>query len=168
MRNDSKREIWSLRLGLLLQLAAVGALAGGLALAVAVRLAGLHLLLPLAAAAGVLVAALATVPLTRNLVSGITYSVEIVAQLARTGVRNPDFMRGAWPLTPLFDQLRLLDQQGGTPAIRGEILRQVGEQAAADTRARLAQDLHDSIKQQLFSIAVSTAAAQARWETDPD
>ena len=168
MRDDLKREIRSIRLGLLLQFAAVGALAGGLALAVTVRLAGLHLLLPLAAAAGVLVAALATVPLTRNLVSGITYSVETMAQLAHTGVRNPDFMRGNWPLTPLFDQLRLLDQQGGTPAAREKVLRQVGEQAAADTRAKLAQDLHDSIKQQLFSIAISTAAAQARWETDPD
>ncbi len=168
MRDDLKREIQSIRLGLLLQFAAVGALAGGLALAVTVRLAGLHLLLPLAAGAGVLVAALATVPLTRNLVSGITYSVETMAQLAHTGARNPDFIRGNWPLTPLFDQLRLLDQQGGTPAAREKVLRQVGEQAAADTRAKLAQDLHDSIKQQLFSIAVSTAAAQARWETDPD
>src|SRR5258708_3282112 len=168
MRDDLKREIRSIRLGLLLQFAAVGALAGGLALAVTVRLAGLHLLLPLAAGAGVLVAAVATVPLTRNLVSGITYSVETMAQLAHTGVRNPDFMRGNWPLTPLFDQLRLLDQQGGTPAAREKVLRQVSEQAAADTRVRLAQDLHDSIKQQLFSIAVSTAAAQARWETDPD
>src|SRR5215469_4504174 len=168
MRDDLKREIRSIRLGLLLQFAAVGALAGGLAVAVTMRLAGLHLLLPLAAGVGVLVAALATVPLTRNLVRGITYSVETMAQLAHTGVRNPDFMRGTWPLTPLFDQLRLLDQQGGTPAAREKVLRQVGEQAATDTRAKLAQDLHDSIKQQLFSIAVSTAAAQARWETDPD
>jgi signal transduction histidine kinase len=167
MRDDPKREIRSIRLGLLLQLAAVGALAGGLALAVTVRLAGLHLLLPLAAAAGVLVAALATVPLTRNLVSGITYSVETIAQLAHTGVSSPDFMQGTWPLTPLFDQLRLLDQQGGTPATREKVLRQVGEQAAVDTRAKLAQDLHDSIKQQLFSITISTAAAQARWEADP-
>jgi signal transduction histidine kinase len=168
MRDDLKREIQSIRFGLLLQLAAVGALAGGLALAVTLRLAGLHLQLPVAAGVGVLVAALATVPLTRNLVSGITYSVETVAQLAHTGVRNTDFMRGNWPLTPLFDQLRRLDQQGGTPAAREKVLRQVGEQAAADTRAKLAQDLHDSIKQQLFSIAISTAAAQARWETDPD
>lgn len=168
MRDNLKRDIRSIRVGLLLQFAAVGALAGGLAQAVTLRLAGLHLLLPLAVGVGVLVAALATVPLTRNLVSGITYSVETVAQLARTGVRNPDFMQGNWPLAPLFDQLRLLDQQGGTPAVREKVLRQVGEQAAADARARLAQDLHDSIKQQLFSIAVSTAAAQARWETDPD
>jgi signal transduction histidine kinase len=167
MRDDLKREIQSIRLGLLLQLAAVGGLAGGLALAVTVRLAGLHLLLPLAVGAGVLVAALATVPLTRNLVSGITYSVETMAQLAHSGARNSDFMRGTWPLTPLFDQLRLLDQQGGTPAAREKVLRQVSEQAAADTRAKLAQDLHDSIKQQLFSVAMSTAAAQARWETDP-
>jgi signal transduction histidine kinase len=168
MRDDLKREIRSIRLGLLLQFAAVGALAGGIALAVTLRLVGLHLLLPLAAGVGVLVAALATVPITRNLVSGITYSVETMAQLAHSGVRNPDFTRGTWPLTPLFDQLWVLDQQGSTPAAREKVLRQVGEQAAADTRAKLAQDLHDSIKQQLFSINMSTAAAQARWETDPD
>jgi signal transduction histidine kinase len=34
-------------------------------------------------------------------------------------------------------------------------------------RTRLARDLHDSIKQQLFSISVSAAAVRERWEKDP-
>jgi signal transduction histidine kinase/DNA-binding CsgD family transcriptional regulator len=49
-----------------------------------------------------------------------------------------------------------------------EEVRQIGEAAAQEERNRLARDLHDSIKQQIFSINVSTAAAQARWEDDPE
>ena len=47
-------------------------------------------------------------------------------------------------------------------------LQQASEIAAQEERHRLARDLHDSIKQQLFSIQVSAAAAQARWYKDPD
>jgi len=46
-------------------------------------------------------------------------------------------------------------------------LREVREAAAQQERSRLAGDLHDSIKQQIFSIDVSTAAAQARFDSDP-
>jgi len=53
-------------------------------------------------------------------------------------------------------------------AARQAWLLQLSEVAAQEERNRLARDLHDSIKQQLFSINVSTAAAQARWETDPE
>ena len=34
-------------------------------------------------------------------------------------------------------------------------------------RDRLARDLHDSIKQQLFSISISAAAVRVRWDKDP-
>jgi signal transduction histidine kinase len=54
-----------------------------------------------------------------------------------------------------------------TEETRQAWLRQVSEAAAQEERNRLARDLHDSIKQQIFSIHVSAAAAQARWETDP-
>jgi signal transduction histidine kinase len=47
-------------------------------------------------------------------------------------------------------------------------LRQLNEAAAQEERNRLARDLHDSIKQQLFSINVGTATAQERWERDPE
>lgn len=53
-------------------------------------------------------------------------------------------------------------------ALRQGLLRQIGEAAAQEERNRLARDLHDSIKQQLFSINVGTAAAQERWERDPE
>jgi signal transduction histidine kinase len=52
--------------------------------------------------------------------------------------------------------------------IRQGLLRQIGEAAAQEERNRLARDLHDSIKQQLFSINVGAATAQERWERDPD
>jgi signal transduction histidine kinase len=52
--------------------------------------------------------------------------------------------------------------------IRQALLRQIGEAAAQEERNRLARDLHDSIKQQLFTINVSTAAAQELWERDPE
>ncbi len=52
--------------------------------------------------------------------------------------------------------------------VRRSWLRQIGEAAAQEERNRLARDLHDSIKQQLFTINVSTAAAQELWERDPE
>jgi len=45
-------------------------------------------------------------------------------------------------------------------------VRQLSEAAAQQERNRLARDLHDSIKQQIFSINVSAAAAQERWADD--
>lgn len=52
--------------------------------------------------------------------------------------------------------------------LRSLLLRRVGEAAAQEERNRLARDLHDSIKQQLFSINVGAATAQERWERDPE
>lgn len=42
-----------------------------------------------------------------------------------------------------------------------------GDEAARHAeRTRLAQDLHDSVKQQLYSVHAHLAAAEARWESD--
>jgi signal transduction histidine kinase len=51
--------------------------------------------------------------------------------------------------------------------LRENLLAQVQDAAAQQERNRLARELHDSIKQQLFSISMSAAAAEARWESDP-
>jgi signal transduction histidine kinase len=48
--------------------------------------------------------------------------------------------------------------------IRSDWQQQIREEAIQQERNRLAQDLHDSVKQQLFSIQTNLAAAQARWE----
>jgi len=53
-------------------------------------------------------------------------------------------------------------------ALRRQWISQLREAATQQERNRLARDLHDSIKQQIFSINVSAATAQARWESDPE
>ncbi len=42
----------------------------------------------------------------------------------------------------------------------------IREAAGQEERSRLAQDLHDSVKQQIYSIQANLATVQARWETD--
>lgn len=53
-------------------------------------------------------------------------------------------------------------------ALRQRWVRQLSEAAAQQERNRLARDLHDSIKQQIFSVSVAAATAQTRWESDPE
>jgi signal transduction histidine kinase len=87
---------------------------------------------------------------------------------------EPAPLRLRWPLTNLFALVNALGQQTGQQvemrqsnlAYRDQLLQQVGKAAAQEERNRLARDLHDSIKQQIFSIAVSAAAIKARWESD--
>jgi len=50
--------------------------------------------------------------------------------------------------------------------LREQWLSQADRQAAQEERNRLARDLHDSIKQQLFSIQMSAAAARERFNVD--
>jgi signal transduction histidine kinase len=74
-----------------------------------------------------------------------------------------------WPFTSLFTQLDRLSgriqtyqqQAQMTAEFREQTLRQASEAAALEERNRIARDLHDSIKQQIFSISVSAAAAKA-------
>lgn len=72
------------------------------------------------------------------------------------------------PMRFLMEQINALaERQREITSMRGLLSGQVGEAAAQEERNRLARDLHDSIKQQIFSINISAAAAQARWEDDP-
>jgi signal transduction histidine kinase len=54
----------------------------------------------------------------------------------------------------------------GVETLREQWAQQIHEAAAQQERNRLARELHDSIKQQLFSINVNAATVQARWEND--
>ncbi len=56
--------------------------------------------------------------------------------------------------------------EAGTEILREQWAQQIHEAAAQQERNRLARELHDSIKQQLFSINVNAATVQARWERD--
>jgi signal transduction histidine kinase len=73
------------------------------------------------------------------------------------------------PLTPLMDRVNtMIAQAEDLATLRQNLVRGVQDTAAQQERNRLARDLHDSIKQQIFSIQMSAAAAQARWTHDPD
>ncbi|BCL81280.1 sensor histidine kinase [Ktedonobacteria bacterium brp13] len=82
--------------------------------------------------------------------------------------------RRYWPLHALFRCLLTLNQRRGgdvqvqkqTAIYEGQLMQQVIKATAQEERNRLARDLHDSIKQQIFSITMSAAAARARWETN--
>jgi signal transduction histidine kinase len=52
--------------------------------------------------------------------------------------------------------------------LRSQYEEQIRQAARQEERARLARDLHDAVKQQLFAIQTAAATAQARFETDAD
>jgi signal transduction histidine kinase len=51
--------------------------------------------------------------------------------------------------------------------LRARYEERIREAARQEERARLARDLHDAVKQQLFVIQTAAATAQARFESDP-
>jgi signal transduction histidine kinase len=53
-----------------------------------------------------------------------------------------------------------------TPSLHSLYEEQIRQTAAQQERNRLARDLHDSIKQQIFAIQAAAAAAQARFDSD--
>src|SRR5262252_1845359 len=54
-----------------------------------------------------------------------------------------------------------------TRRLRSEYERQIREAARQEERNRLARDLHDSIKQQIFVIQTAAATVETRFEGDP-
>ncbi len=141
--------------------AAVGALGmwrGPVALTPGVQLA-------VVSAAGALFGLLLNGPVLR----GVEYLSAALMQLAqgRPIAPSPAAPRRLQPLHGLLVQVDALAARAReTHHLRDELLRSTGEAAAQAERNRLARDLHDSIKQQLYAINVSAAAALARWETD--
>jgi len=61
----------------------------------------------------------------------------------------------------------LMKREREVDDLRENLLAQVQDTAAQQERNRLARELHDSIKQQIFGISMSAAAIEAHWETDP-
>lgn len=115
----------------------------------------------------------------------ISYSLNLLEivldRLARGLAIEPVRLHGRWsrlilwPVANLFRLVNALARQSGqlvqleqrNVAYRDQLLQQVSKTAAQEERNRLARDLHDSIKQQLFSIVVSAAAVKARWDHNP-
>ncbi|GAB5491669.1 MAG: hypothetical protein Phog2KO_18840 [Phototrophicaceae bacterium] len=61
---------------------------------------------------------------------------------------------------------KLVERQSDFQSMRGRLYEQISEVAAQEERNRLARDLHDSIKQQVFSMSVSAAAAHAHMDSN--
>jgi signal transduction histidine kinase len=53
-------------------------------------------------------------------------------------------------------------------SLRSQYQEQIRQAVRQEERARLARDLHDAVKQQLFVIQTAAATAQARFGPDPD
>lgn len=79
-----------------------------------------------------------------------------------------------WPLGPLFLRVREVEQrirryrtnERLTVDVREQALQQAREAAALAERNRIARELHDSIKQHIFGINASAAAARAYWQRE--
>lgn len=156
-------------------------LAGGAALGTYAWLTAIKLQQPypliLALATACIVGLLCTLNLQYSL-----YLLEITLyRLAHSQpVSNPTnhdykkYLVWRWPLSSLFLRLQEIEQriqhyvinEQLTADLREKALQQAGEAAAQAERNRIARDLHDSIKQQIFSISVSAAAAKAHWGAD--
>lgn len=54
-----------------------------------------------------------------------------------------------------------------TDALRSQYAEQISRVARQEERARLARDLHDAVKQQLFVIQTAAATVEARLDSDP-
>lgn len=71
-------------------------------------------------------------------------------------------------LKPLVEKVNgLIRERSDLQTMRGQFVEQISASAAQEERNRLARDLHDSIKQQVFSMSISAAAAHAHLDSNP-
>ena len=57
--------------------------------------------------------------------------------------------------------------RGANTALRSQYAEHIRQAARQEERARLARDLHDAVKQQLFVVQTAAATAEARFDHDP-
>ncbi|MFN7934353.1 MAG: sensor histidine kinase [Bryobacteraceae bacterium] len=77
---------------------------------------------------------------------------------------NANGPRQPAPLVSLFSG----SAPSSMPSLRSQYERQIGEAARQEERNRLARDLHDSVKQQIFAIQTAAATAQVRFDSDAE
>jgi signal transduction histidine kinase len=82
----------------------------------------------------------------------------------RTPLPNVGNAAGDTPSARMF----ALRSKPGLAALRSQYEEQIRQAARHEERARLARDLHDAVKQQLFVIQTAAATVQARLDTDRD
>ncbi len=149
---------WRLPAGLSIQLLVSHTIAAAVAMALA-RSGQVALGLAAAAAAGLI--------LTLSLQRSLWLVFRALASL--NAGQLPARLSTRWhgPLGRLIFRVNdLIAREREVQDLRKDLLRQAGESAAQQERNRLARELHDSIKQQIFGISLSAAAVQARWESD--
>ena len=163
---STKRTQWGIIIHCFLSYCVAGT---GAALLVALLMrAQLSPLLLTACAA--LVSGLLGLLLTTNIQRGLSHLDRALLDLSY-GQASKQLPTGwRWPLTPLFEHLqqlkKVLEEQTQRAELaadqRAHLLQTVREAAVQEERNRLARELHDSIKQQIFSIGMSAAAIEAR------
>lgn len=97
---------------------------------------------------------------------GLTRRLRHVAETSAAWGKG-DFSRSIRDASPdelgqLAGQLNAMSQQ------LQEVMQTRQQLATLDERNRLARDLHDSVKQQVFAIRMNLAAIQGLWESDPE
>jgi signal transduction histidine kinase len=103
---------------------------------------------------------------TANIQYGISLLRPALLRLAQGAPIEVPHLFWSWPLRSLFCLLASVGQKMHETVreereYREQLLRQASEAAAIAERHRLAHELHDSIKQQLFSIRMSAIAAKS-------
>lgn len=155
------------------QLTCSSLIAGGTGLALFFWLASLGLTRPLVillTLAGCGIVGLLT---TANLQYGVFLLHLSLRRLAEGRAINTPKVSWLWPLHGLFlllvqtnlkmDTLRQRERL--TSEYQEQLLQQASAAAAAEERNHLARDLHDSIKQQIFSIRMSAIVAKSHVQT---
>lgn len=97
--------------------------------------------------------------------SRLVAGLQAVAAALRSLARGEGFtpVKHAWPLGELAATLNAFADPARSPeAVRDAWLQHAKEAAAQEERNRLARDLHDSVKQQIFAIDASAAALALR------
>ena len=147
---------------------------GGIAVGLWIGLRSLGLAPVLVITLFALCCALVGLLLTINIYYGLFILNLSLARLAQGHTLERQEIRNlAWPFAPLFASLQningrmrsVLQHEQSNEAYREQMLHRASEEAAEQERNRIARELHDSIKQQLFSIRMSAAAAQAQTDT---
>ena len=104
--------------------------------------------------------------LTFNISRGVYLTQNSLHKLNQTLTFKPHVLLPFDPVNRLLSRLNQLAQHD-TGSLREELIEQTRSVAAQEERNRMARELHDSIKQQLFSINISSGAAMVQLEQNP-
>ena len=114
----------------------------------------------------VFIAAFLGIVLTFNISRGIYLTQKSLHKLQLNLNQKPHTLVPFDPANYLLANINQLIQRDGA-SLRDDLIQQTRAVAAQEERNRMARELHDSIKQQLFSINISSGAAVVQVEKNP-